>query len=113
MLAALGLRGGKPSAEALQRAAGRLTELRRQGRQIERSLLTRLQSSALDEQQLSLLKSRYHGLRQALEAPNPSTLQGFETVIAPLYQSIQTAREAIDGLQPSQQLGTSARQITA
>lgn len=76
-------------------------------------MLTRLQGSNLEEPQLAALKTCYQDLRQALSAPNPATLDDFEMVVAPLYQAIQAAREAIDSLQPSQQLGASARQITA
>lgn len=101
------------SSQDILRATERLSDLRGQGRRLERSLLTRLQGSNLDEHQLANLKACYQELRQALAAPNPATLDGFEAVVAPLYQSIQTAREAIDALQPSQKLGTSARQIIA
>jgi hypothetical protein len=97
-----------PSLEESGRCGVRLSELRQQGRQLERALLSRLEGSALAESQAAGLKSRHQRLRQALQAQNPANPSQLEAVLIPLEEAVLQAREAIDAIPPSQRFSLKA-----
>jgi hypothetical protein len=97
-----------PTLEATGRCGERLSEVRQQGRRLERTLLSRLEGSTLSESEAHGLKARHHQLRQALQAPNPANPSQLEAVLIPLEEAVQQAREAVDALPPSQRVSLQA-----